>query len=47
MDRTRVGTLAEYLATIHRVKHKDPQLYRRRLRELLGHGECIMGLTDS
>lgn len=47
LDRKRVGALAKYLATIHRVKHKDPQLYRRRLRELLGHGECIMGLTDS
>lgn len=47
LDRKRVETLAGYLAAIHRVKHSDPQLYRRRLRELLGHGECIMGLTDS
>lgn len=47
LDRKRVEALADYLATIHRVKHRDPQLYRRRLRELLGHGECIMGLTDS
>jgi hypothetical protein len=47
LDRKRVQALAEYLAAIHRVKRKDPQLYRRRLRELLGHGECIMGLTDS
>ncbi len=46
-DRKRTDALATYLAQIHRVKHKDPQLYRRRLRELLGHGECIMGLTDS
>ncbi len=47
LDRKRVQALATYLATIHRVKRRDPQLYRRRLRELLGHGECIMGLTDS
>ncbi len=47
LDRKRTTALADYLATIHRTKHKDPQLYRRRLRELLGHGECIMGLTDS
>lgn len=47
LDRKRTEALAGYLATIHRKKHKDPQLYRRRLRELLGHGECIMGLTDS
>ena len=47
LDRKRTAALADYLATIHRVKRRDPQLYRRRLRELLGHGECIMGLTDS
>lgn len=47
LDRKRTGALAGYLADIHRVKQTDPQLYRRRLRELLGHGECIMGLTDS
>lgn len=47
LDRRRVRSLAGYLATIHRVKRRDPPLYRRRLRELIGHGECIMGLTDS
>ena len=47
LDRPRVRALARYLASIHRVKRHDPDLYRRRWRELLGHGECIMGLTDS
>lgn len=28
-------------------KKRSPNLYQRRLRELLGRGECIMGLTDS
>ncbi|MGH7254807.1 MAG: phosphotransferase family protein [Nitrospirales bacterium] len=46
-DRPRVRALARYLAQIHRVKRRDANLYRRRLRELIGHGECIMGLTDS
>ena len=46
-DRSRALVLARYLAQIHRVKKRDPDLYRRRLRELIGHGECIMGLTDS
>lgn len=46
-DRERVGVLAEYLAAIHEVKHDDPLLWRRRLRDLVGHGEGIMGLTDS
>jgi hypothetical protein len=47
LDRRRVNALARYLALIHRRKRRDPDLYRRRLRELIGHGECIMGLTDS
>jgi hypothetical protein len=47
LDRRRVKALAMYLAAIHRRKRRDPPLYRRRLRELIGHGECIMGLTDS
>lgn len=46
-DRARAAALAGYLADIHRKKRRQPALYRRRLRELLGHGECIMGLTDS
>jgi len=47
LDQRRTEALARYLAKIHRKKRRDPDLYRRRLRELIGHGECIMGLTDS
>jgi hypothetical protein len=47
LDRRRAAALAGYLAGIHSKKRRQPALYRRRLRELLGHGECIMGLTDS
>jgi hypothetical protein len=47
LDRRRTMALACYLARIHARKRRDPELYRRRLRELIGHGECIMGLTDS
>jgi hypothetical protein len=47
LDRSRAAALARYLAQIHVRKRRDPELYRRRLRELIGHGECIMGLTDS
>src|SRR5207344_93101 len=46
-DRERTIALARYLAQIHARKRRDSALYRRRLRELIGHGECIMGLTDS
>jgi hypothetical protein len=47
LDLRRTETLATYLAEIHRVKHQDPMLWQRRLRDLIGHGEGIMGLTDS
>ena len=47
LDLRRCQTLAEYLAEIHAVKHSDPGLYERRIRELVGHNECILGLTDS
>jgi aminoglycoside phosphotransferase (APT) family kinase protein len=47
LDRDRVRALARYLAHIHATKRRDADLYKRRLRELIGHGECIMGLTDS
>lgn len=46
-DRARARALVDYLVEIHRRKCRQPALYRRRLRELIGHGECIMGLTDS
>lgn len=47
LDRDRVRALTRYLAQIHATKRRDADLYKRRLRELIGHGECIMGLTDS
>lgn len=43
----RAERLASYLAEIHQRQHASPPLWRRRLRDLLGHGEGIMGLTDS
>jgi aminoglycoside phosphotransferase (APT) family kinase protein len=39
--------LCDYLADIHKVKSDNPDLYVRRIRELVGHSECIMGLIDS
>jgi tRNA A-37 threonylcarbamoyl transferase component Bud32 len=46
-DRVRVRILAEYLAKIHAVKVNKPELYVRRARDLVGHGEYIMGILDS
>ncbi|MEM3731439.1 MAG: phosphotransferase [Candidatus Bathyarchaeia archaeon] len=47
LDEKRCLALSDYLVEIHRVKRKAPWLYFRRARELVGHGECIMGLIDS
>ena len=47
LDLQRAEALAAYLAEIHGVQHDEPRLWRRRLRDLVGHGEGIMGLTDS
>lgn len=46
-DLARADALCDYLIDIHRVPGTDPGLYVRRIRELVGHGECIMGLVDS
>jgi hypothetical protein len=46
-DRARSAALADYLADIHRAPASHPTWYRRRLRELLGSGECIAGIADS
>jgi hypothetical protein len=46
LDRARADALCDYLAEIHAVRGPDPGLYTRRIRELLGDGECIMGVCD-
>ncbi|MCD1295168.1 aminoglycoside phosphotransferase [Methanocella sp. CWC-04] len=47
LDIDRAVALSDYLVEIHSRKHDDPVLYHRRIRELIGSGECIMGLADS
>ncbi|MGQ9468381.1 MAG: aminoglycoside phosphotransferase family protein [Nitrososphaerales archaeon] len=47
LDVRRCLALSDYLVKIHERKGKEHGLYVRRARELLGHGECIMGLIDS
>lgn len=46
-DVARADALCDYLAEIHAVRGEDAELYVRRIRELVGHGECIMGIVDS
>ncbi len=47
LDVSRADALCDYLVEIHRVREDQPDLYVRRIRELIGHSECIMGLIDS
>jgi hypothetical protein len=47
LEFPRADALCDYLVEIHAKRHDNPALYVRRTRELLGHGECIMGIADS
>jgi hypothetical protein len=48
LDEERCLALSDYLVEVHSVKKKDaPGLYFRRIRDLVGHGEGVFGLTDS
>jgi hypothetical protein len=47
LDVARADALCDYLVEIHAEPGSDPRLYIRRNRELVGDGECIMGLADS
>jgi hypothetical protein len=46
-DAARADALCDYLVDIHRTRGTDRELYFRRIRELVGHGECIIGIADS
>ena len=49
-DVERIKILAKYSATIHKQKYDGPhaeQLYRRIVRDFVGHGELTMGVIDS
>lgn len=47
VDLRRARALASYLAEIHAVRGGSEAHWRRRLRDLVGHGEGIMGQTES
>jgi hypothetical protein len=47
LDSARARALGGFLARAHAVKRAEPTLYERRIRELVGHGECLMGILDS
>jgi len=47
VDVARARELGRFLADAHEAKLSEPTLYERRIRELVGHGECLMGILDS
>ncbi len=51
-DREKIRAMAGYLAHIHAVKPEMPEplkksLYLRKIRDTIGHGECLMGVFDT
>jgi hypothetical protein len=47
LDIARARALGAFLARAHAIHRDEPTLYARRIRELVGHGECLMGILDS
>ncbi len=46
-DKRKIRAMASYLAEIHAVKKESRGLYWRKLRDNIGHGECLMGVLDT
>ena len=46
-DEEKCVKLSEYLVEIHKETHENPVLYKRKIRDIVGHGECIMGILDT
>jgi hypothetical protein len=46
-DVARIKAMSSYLAEIHSVKKESRQLYWRKIRDTIGHGECLMGVFDT
>jgi len=47
VDLKRCDALVDYLAKLHSQKKKSPILYMRHIRDLVGHGEMLMGVVDT
>jgi hypothetical protein len=45
-DIQKIKVMTSYLAEIHGVKKDSKTLYWRKLRDTVGHGECLMGVLD-
>ncbi len=47
MDIGKIRSMASYLSSIHAVKKESRHLYWRKIRDTIGHGECLMGVFDT
>ncbi|MEW6068018.1 MAG: phosphotransferase [Nitrospirota bacterium] len=46
-DVKKIDMMTSYLAEIHAIKKDSKTLYWRKLRDTVGHGECLMGVFDT
>jgi hypothetical protein len=46
-DKNKIRHMASYLAEIHSFRKDSKTLYWRKLRDTVGHGECLMGVFDT
>lgn len=46
-DIQKIEAMTSYLAKIHSVKKDSKTLYWRKVRDTIGHGECLMGVFDT
>ncbi|MBF0330126.1 MAG: phosphotransferase [Nitrospirae bacterium] len=46
-DKSKIYSMAAYLAEIHSIKKDSRTLYWRKIRDIIGHGECLMGVFDT
>ncbi|MBI4838797.1 MAG: aminoglycoside phosphotransferase family protein [Nitrospirae bacterium] len=47
IDIEKIKSMTSYLADIHSVKKISKPLYLRKIRDTIGHGECLMGVFDT
>jgi hypothetical protein len=46
-DIIKIQSMSSYLAKIHSLKKDSKALYWRKVRDTIGHGECLMGVFDT
>ncbi len=46
-DKDKIKAMISYLADIHSLKKDSKALHWRKVRDTIGHGECLMGVFDT